>query len=87
MGLPAGPGTWRQADGRSEVEDSTSAGGIDGRDKATKTKKNRTRARGKNVSLSPRYIIDDTENGAFSHTDDSVLQDGSEGGLGTQKTS
>ena len=79
MGLPAGPGTWRQADGRAEVEDSTCAGGRDGSDKPTKTKKNRTRGRGKNVSLSPRYIIDDTDNGALSHTDDSVLQDGSEG--------
>ena len=79
-GGPAGPGTCVQADGRSEVEDSTSdAGGIDGSDKPTKTKKNRTRGRGKNVSLSPRYIIDDTDNGALSHTDDSVLQDGSEG--------
>ena len=60
------------------MEDSTSAGGIDG-DKPTKTKKNRTRGRVKNVSLSPGYIIDDTDNGALSHTDDSVLQDGSEG--------
>ena len=78
--LPAGPGSWRQADGRSEVEDSTSAGGIagiDGLDKPTKTKKNWTRGRVKNVSLS--CIIDDTDNGALSHTDDSVLQDGSEG--------